>query len=110
MAYRADGVELERLSPPQVPQYDFARIRAMLAELEAFDAAWLRWFAEQGIAPLRIEYDNLSADPVAEVARVSAALAVAEPVAGRLRAGVAKLADAMSADWMRQYRLDVAQG
>lgn len=106
-----DGVELERLSPPQQPQYDFARIRAMVVELQAFDAAWLRWFAAQGIVPLRIGYDNLSADPVAEVARICAALGVAEPVAGRLRPGVAKLADAVSAAWMRQYRLDeAAQG
>ncbi len=103
-----DGVELERLSPPQVPQYDFARIRAIVAELQAFDDAWLRWFAAQGIAPLRISYDNLSADPVAEVARICAALDVAEPVVGSLRPGVAKLADAVSADWMRQYWLDVA--
>lgn len=35
-------------------------------------------------------------------------LGVAEPVAGSLRPGVAKLADAVSADWMRQYRLDLA--
>ncbi|MEO5614457.1 MAG: Stf0 family sulfotransferase [Cypionkella sp.] len=103
-----DGVELERLSPPQVPRYDFARIRAVVAELQALDAAWLHWFAAQGIAPLRIFYDSLAADPVAEVARICAALGVVEPVAGSLRPGVAKLADAVSTDWMRQYRLDLA--
>ncbi len=103
-----DGVELERLSPPQVPEYHFARIRAMVAELEGYDAAWLRWFAAQGIAPLRIGYDDLSADPVAEVARICAALGVAEPAAGSLLPGVAKLADATSMAWMRQYWLDVA--
>lgn len=103
-----DGAEVERLSPPRMPQYDFARIRAVVAELEGYDAAWLHWFAAQGIVPLRIGYDSLSADPVAEVARVCAALGVAEPVTGSLRPGVAKLADAVSAAWMRQYRLDVA--
>ena len=103
-----DGGELERLSPPRAPHYDFARIAARVAELEADDVAWRHWFAEQGIAPLRIEYDSLSVDPVAEVARICAALGVAEPVVGSLRPGVAKLADATSAAWMRQYRLDAA--
>ncbi|MDZ4311915.1 MAG: Stf0 family sulfotransferase [Cypionkella sp.] len=103
-----DGSELERLSAPQEPRYDFARLRAMVAELQGYDAAWLDWFAEQGIVPLRVEYDSLSADPVAEVARICAALGVAAPVTGGLIPGVAKLADAVSADWMRQYRVDVA--
>ncbi len=103
-----DGSEAERLSPPQKPRYDFARIRAVVAELQALDAAWLHWFAAQGIAPLRISYDSLAADPVAEVARICAALGVVEPVAASLRPGVAKLADAVSTDWMRQYRLDLA--
>ncbi len=103
-----DGAEVERLSPPQQPQYDFARIRAVVAKLQAFDAAWQHWFAAQGIAPLRIGYDSLAADAVAEVARICAALGVAEPARGSLQPGVAKLADAVSADWMRQYRLDMA--
>ncbi|MES2434489.1 MAG: Stf0 family sulfotransferase [Pseudomonadota bacterium] len=103
-----DGAELERLSPPQEPRYDFARIRAVVVELQAFDAAWLHWFAVQGIAPLLVEYDSLAADPVAAVVQICAALGVPAPVAGSLTPGVAKLADAASAAWIRQYRLDAA--
>lgn len=104
----ADGAEVERLSPPQEPQYDFARIAATVADLEGQDDAWRHWFAAEGIAPLQIGYDSLSADPTAEVARICAALGVAEPARGSLLPGVAKLADAVSVAWMRQYRLDSA--
>jgi len=103
-----DGTELERLSPAKQPQYDFAQIAAMVAELEADDAAWQRWFAVEGIRPLRISYDDLSADLTAEVARICVALGVTPPLAGSLRPQVAKLADASSADWMRRYRTDLA--
>lgn len=103
-----DGVELERLSSPRQPQYDFARIAAVLAKLAGYDAAWRHWFAMRGIVPLRIAYDSLAVDPTAEVSRICAALGVARPVAGSLRPGGAKLADATSAAWMRQYCLDLA--
>lgn len=103
-----DGEELERLSPPAEPQYDFGRIGAMVAELQGYDDAWQHWFAVEGIAPLQIGYDSLAADPVAEVARICADLGVAVPVAGRLRPGVGKLADATNAAWVRQFHLDCA--
>lgn len=103
-----DGRELERLSPPRPPAYDFARIAAVVAELQAQDVAWLNWFAAQRIAPLCIEYDTLSADPVAVVGQVCAALGVQAPLAADARPGVAKLADATSAAWMRQYWQDLA--
>ena len=60
-----DGTEIERVAPAQDPQYDFERIQRELAELEAYDAAWNTWFAEQGIIPLRIGYERLSSDPAA---------------------------------------------
>ena len=62
----------------------------------------------EGISELRISYDDLSADPTAEVARICAALGVTPPLAGSLRPRVARLADASSADWMRRYRADLA--
>jgi trehalose 2-sulfotransferase len=98
-----DGSEIERLAPPRAPQYDFARIAAKLAELEAFDTDWQLWFDAQGIAPLRIGYESLAADPAGTAARVCAALGVrrgAEPPAP----GVARMADATSREWMRRFR------
>ena len=104
-----DGSELERLAPPQEPDYDFERIAGKLAQLEQYDAAWRAWFEAQGIAPLRVGYESLSADPAAAVSRICRALGVPEPAAGSLKPGVAKLADAVSSEWMRRYRRDVCK-
>lgn len=103
-----DGTEIERLAPPQEPQYDVERIARQLAELEAYDRAWNAWFAAQGIDPLRIGYESLSADPAAALARICAALGVPAPAAAEVRPGVAKLADETSLDWMRRFRRDRA--
>jgi len=99
-----DGTELERLSPPRAPSYDFYRIAARLAELEAQDAAWLAWFAAQRITPLAIRYEDLAQDPGRAVAQICEVLGVQPSPPGRLTPGVAKLADAVSRDWMARFR------
>ncbi|WP_181165542.1 Stf0 family sulfotransferase [Mesorhizobium sp. B2-4-12] len=101
-----DGTEIERVGLPGQPQYDFQRIKAELTELEAYDRAWNRWFAEQGITPLRVGYERLSADPAAALLGICEALGVRAPNAEDVRPGVAKLADETSLDWMRRYHLD----
>ncbi|TPL87074.1 Stf0 family sulfotransferase [Mesorhizobium sp. B2-3-12] len=103
-----DGTEIERVGPAQEPQYDFERIKGELAELEAYDAAWNTWFAEQGLTPLRIGYERLSADPAAALLGICEALGVQTPDAEAVRPGVAKLADETTLDWMRRYRLEAA--
>jgi len=103
-----DGSELERLALPQEPRYDFERIRREVAELDGHDAAWNTWYAGQRIEPLRINYDELAADPAATLIRICTALSVEPPPRDAIRPGVARLADAMSREWMRRYRADLA--
>jgi trehalose 2-sulfotransferase len=102
-----DGSEIERLAPPKEPEYDFSRIAAKLAQLEGYDADWLTWFDAQGIAPLRVGYESLSADPAAAVSRICQALDVPAPARDSLKPGVAKLADAISLEWMRRFQQDL---
>ena len=78
-------------------------------ELEAYDAAWNPWFEEQGVVPLRLFYEQLSADPATALIRICEALGVEAPKATDVRPGVAKLADATSLDWMRRYHSDLAE-
>lgn len=101
-----DGTELERLSPPRPPAYDFARIAARLEDIRRQDAAWRAWFADQRIAPLRIAYETLSADPHGTVARIAAALGVRLTASASPAPGVAKLADAVSLDWIARFRAE----
>lgn len=102
----ADGSELERLAPPQEPVYDRAEIARQRAELVGFDQEWLDWFAAEGLVPLRIRYEDLSADPRAELARVLQALG-RDPAGADVEPPVAKLADAVSADWAARFLAEV---
>lgn len=102
-----DGTEIERVAPPREPRYDFDAIHREFVELERYDAAWQAWFDAQGIEPLRVGYEKLSASPAGALIHICRALGVAPPDAGDVRPGVAKLADAVSADWTRRYRSDI---
>lgn len=103
-----DGTEIERNAPPKEPQYDFERIKREVAELEAYDAAWNIWFAEQGIIPLRVGYERLSSNPAATLLVICEALGVQAPDPKDVRPSVARLSDGTSLDWMRRYDLDAA--
>lgn len=103
-----DGSEVERLAPPSPPEYDFARIRTKLDELEDHDKRWGLWFSEQKIEPLRISYETLSEAPEAVVQTICQRLGVPQPLPGNLVAGVAKLADATSRAWIARFHADCA--
>lgn len=104
-----DGTEVERLAPPAPPVYDFARLATRRAALEAEEAGWQAWFAADGIAPLRIDYDTLAADPAAQAARVLRALGLPPAPAHRLTPGVARMSDALTRDWIARFHADAAR-
>ena len=58
-----DGTELERLSPPQEPEYDTDDIRIRYKEMTAYDQGWNSWFAAQQINPFLLTYESLSENP-----------------------------------------------
>jgi LPS sulfotransferase NodH len=49
-------------------------VEALRAELDELEAGWERWFAERGVEPLEVIYEELAADPAAETRRVLAFL------------------------------------
>ena len=98
-----DGTELERLAPQAAPVYDADAIARQIREFTAFDAAWRDWFAREGIAPLQLSYDALSADPATALAGVLDALGLDRGLAAGIRPPVAKLADATNRDWTTRF-------
>ena len=102
-----DGTELERLSEPRELQYDAAEIRACHDRFTRFDRDWQAWFEIQGISPLRITYDALSADPQATLRLVLQRLGLEASAAEGVVPGVAKLADATNADWVFRFRAEL---
>ena len=98
-----DGTEIERLSAPREPVYNADAIANELAELTDLEQEWIDWFDSESVTPLRLTYDELSADPTAVVRRVLDQLGLDTKAAEGITPTVAKLADATSQDWMARF-------
>jgi LPS sulfotransferase NodH len=66
----ADGTERERTADAAKPIYDRARIQAAYEEVTDGQNAWDVWFAQQGITPLRVNYEALAEDHVTQLRRI----------------------------------------
>ena len=102
----ADGTERERMKPGQAPVYDFHSLSALVAELEKHDAAWMRWFAQQEIQPVRITYESLSTDPQNTLEIVLSTLSLNTSIAESIVPKTAKFAENDSRDWVRRFRTE----
>lgn len=102
-----DGSEIERLKAHQDPVYDGAALRRCHDEMVEADRQWLAWFQREGIQPLSLTYDALSADPRAVLRHTLRALDLDESVAEGVAVGVAKLSDETNRDWARRLRSEL---
>lgn len=103
----SDGTELERLSPPRDPVYDAELLRSTHDAMLAADRDWENWFADESIAPLRLTYEALSADPRGTLRHVLEALDLDASRADPVVPDVARLADATSRDWTERLRSEL---
>ncbi len=99
----ADGTELERTAGHRDPEFDAALIHDKLVQLRAYDTAWETWFDAEGLAPLRITYDELSVNPRTTLRRTLEALGLDPAHADDVRPSTKKLADDRSAEWIARY-------
>ncbi|CAN7178259.1 Stf0 family sulfotransferase [Rhizobium sp. LjRoot254] len=101
----ADGSERERTAAHRAPVYDAERIAAFVDEAETHDAAWRHWFVEQGIEPLHLTYEGLTADPGRALAAVLHHLGLdAEAADVKTR----KMADQQSLEWAARFRAEAS--
>ena len=100
---KADGSELERLAPARAPRYDRAAIARHMAELTTLDAEWERWFAREGLAPLRVRYDALADAPQATLAHFMDALGLDPGPARRVQPPTARLAGPENREWIARF-------
>lgn len=101
----ADGSILEEVAPSHADGFDADAITERLSMLSAFENDWDKWFAAEGIDPLRLTYENLAADPQTSLGAVLALIGQDRHLASAVKPGLRKLADATTAAWMDQYRL-----
>ncbi|WP_417694989.1 Stf0 family sulfotransferase [Roseibium sp.] len=105
----SDGSELERLSPPQPPQYDYNRLKACRDQFRQYDQDWDKWFTAQSITPLRVGYDELSTDPSATLRAILTALDLDAGLADGIAPAVSKLANATNQQWAEKFEADNAR-
>ena len=102
----ADGSVYEELAPRRAAGYDFAAISKQVENLETADEAWRAWFDCEGIEPLIINYDELSADPNSALVHVLEWIGLSLTHAEKVQPPTKKLADEISALWIARYRSD----
>jgi LPS sulfotransferase NodH len=90
--------------PARVPRFSFMQIDYMMQEISAHDAAWQRFFTENGIQPLVIMYEDCVVSYEETVRKVlqhldipGAELVTCSPVSMK------KQADAQSEAWVQRY-------
>ena len=105
----ADGTVIEGVERPSPVAYDGAQIGALVEELEAHDAAWVRLFADAGIEPLRLTYEVLTADPRSALAAILSALGRDPALAAAAQVGTARMADRTSRLWASRFRQEAAR-
>ena len=72
--------------------------------MSEYETDWEDWFASESLDPVRITYDQLSADPGAVLGDILDHLGLDREIARGIAPPVAKLADAISRDWAGRFR------
>ena len=99
---------IEEAGHPSEPFYDVAQINAYLHEAIADNAAWRAWFGVNGVLPVQLCYEDLAADPVAATRQVLRMLGLTVPAGCGIKAPNRRMADDISADWVRRFRAQMA--
>jgi LPS sulfotransferase NodH len=102
----ANGIERERVKPDQTPVYDARILSEQVAECEKHDSAWVNWFSQHNIQPVRITYETLSDNPQTTLAIVLSALGQNPTIAGTVKPRTTKLGDSQSHKWANRFRTE----
>lgn len=97
--------EQVRQAPAQEPCFDFDEIDERVQLIEEHNRAWRQWFASAGIQPYRVRYEKLDAAPVRVICGVLDFLKLQLPADREIVVRHRRLADALNAQWIDQYRL-----
>ena len=100
----ADGSVREQTGPRRAPRYDRSLIETFLEEQAQDITLWSEWFAQNGITPYPIRYEDLARAPQDTVAALLTDLGLDPSRAYALAPGTAKLADGTSQEWADRFR------
>lgn len=101
-----DGSERQRTAPAGALVFDSGRIAQARITLLNEEAEWSRFFEQYGVAPIRLRYEDLAADPALMLARTLTALGLDPAHAIGVSAQTARMSDDINATWTRTAMLD----
>jgi LPS sulfotransferase NodH len=101
-----DGSERERVAPHKEPAYDRAALARYVEESIDDNRGWEDWFAQNGIAPFRLAYEDLAANPEAMLRELLAATGREPSRAAGVAPATAILADEESQAWVARFRAE----
>ncbi len=84
--------------------YDADKISGFVAEAQAHNAAWRKWFSDNRISPHHVVYEDLSAEPAGETMKILDFLGLSLPPGRQLAAGNKRISDATSTAWIERFR------
>jgi LPS sulfotransferase NodH len=95
----------ERVVPGgSAPHFDRDLIAGLVDTIEEHEAAWRTWFADHGVTPHEITYEDLAADPVGTTHAVLDVLGLVLPAGGTITVHDRRQADDLNADWVARFR------
>jgi trehalose 2-sulfotransferase len=86
------------------PCFDLSQIDDLVRTIREHNAAWSTWFAQQGVAPYPVTYEDVIADPRHAVQGILDHLGIELPSHWRPVPRQHRQADEVSAEWVRRYR------
>ncbi|MBX2867193.1 MAG: Stf0 sulfotransferase family protein [Acidiferrobacterales bacterium] len=101
-----DGSERERLKKGDAPVYGFKALSRYFKLLEQQDSMWIDWFAQQGIHPVTVTYEELSENPQPTLEKILYALNLDPSAAEIAKPMTAKMSDSESVKWKMQFLSD----
>jgi trehalose 2-sulfotransferase len=90
--------------PSAQPRFDPGHIDELVRTIRDHNAAWSSWFAEQGVEPHPVTYEEVVGDPRLAVRGILDHLGLELSADWRPAPRQRRQADEVNADWVRRYR------
>lgn len=86
------------------PSFDRDLIDELVHTINRHEAAWQEWFADQGLSPYELTYEDLAEDPIGVTGAVLDHLGLVLPADRTITVRDHRQADDVNADWITRYR------
>lgn len=84
-------------------RFELGRVADLVRTIRDHNAAWSTWFAQQGVEPHSVTYEDVTADPRRVVQGILDRLGIGVPPTWRPAPRQRRQADEVNADWVRRY-------